>query len=136
MRLLWRSNGLVDVLCNVPIFDLDGQHLGTPDLLDPIRGIVGEYDGSAHLERERRNKDIQREAIFRRAGLEYVEMMAPDRRDPSAFVERTRDAIGRVDPGRKMWTLEAPAWWRRTETVAQRRALSARDREQLLRWQR
>lgn len=136
MRLLWRSIGLVDVLCNVPIFDRDGRHLGTPDLLDPLRGLVGEYDGPAHLERDRRDRDIRREAVFRRAGLEYVEMMAPDRRTPADFLARTRDALDRVDLARKAWTLEAPPWWRRTETVEQRRSLTPRERERLLRWQR
>ena len=38
-------------LCNVPVFDRFGQHIGTPDLLDPVAGVVGEYDGALHLER-------------------------------------------------------------------------------------
>lgn len=136
MRLLWRGIGLVDVLCNAPVFDLDGRHLGTPDLLDPVRGVVGEYDGADHLDRNRRDNDIQREGVFRRAGLEYVEMTAPDRHRPTDFLRRTLDAVSRVDPARKAWTLEAPTWWKRTETVEQRRALSDRDLSRLLGWQR
>lgn len=136
MRLLWREIGLVDVLCNTPVFDRDGRHLGTPDLLDPRTGLVGEYDGAEHLRRERRERDIRREGAFRRAGLEYVEMVAGDRRDPADFLRRTADAVGRSDPSRWRWTLAAPPWWRRTETVAQRRALSPRDRRRLLGWQR
>ena len=30
---------------NVPVFDLDGRHLGTPDFLDEHAGLVVEYDG-------------------------------------------------------------------------------------------
>lgn len=136
MRLLWRRIGLVDVLCNVPVFDSSGRHLGTPDLLDPTRGVVGEYDGGDHLDRERRASDIRREGGLRRVGLEYVEMMATDRRYPADFLGRTSDAIRRVDPSRWAWTLDPPPWWKRTETVDQRRSLSARDRERLLGWQR
>lgn len=136
MRLLWRRIGLVDVLCNVPLFDSSCRHLGTPDLLDPARGLVGDYDGPDHLDRARRDADIKRESAFRRAGLEYVEMMAPDRREPADFLTRTSEAIRRVDPSRWAWTLDPPPWWKRTETVEQRRALSDRDREWLLRWQR
>lgn len=136
MRLLWRSIGLVDVLCNVPVLDRDGRHIGTPDLLDPHRSIVGEYDGVDHLDRKRRDKDIQREGAFRRAGLEYVEMTAPDRHRPEPFLQRTLDATGRVAPSRRAWTLDAPPWWKRTETVEERRQLSADDRVRLLGWQR
>ena len=63
-------------------------------------------------------------------------MMAPDRRDPRGFLERTRDAIDRVDRSRFTWTLAAPPWWTRTETVAQRRGLSLQDRRRLLSWTR
>jgi hypothetical protein len=136
MRLLWRKIGLVDVLCNTPVFDMDGRHVGTPDLLDPVRGVIGEYDGPHHLDGDRRASDIKREGAFRRVGLEYVEMVAADRRDPTDFLRRTTDAMGRVDPSRREWTLVAPSWWRRTETVEQRRALSPSDRARLLRWQR
>ncbi|SFC27929.1 hypothetical protein SAMN04487968_10528 [Nocardioides terrae] len=136
MRLLWRGLGLVEVRCNTPIFDLAGRHLGTPDLFAPAVGMIGEYDGSEHLDGARRASDIRREGAFRRAGLEYVEMVAADRRDPRDFLARTTDALSRVDRSRWRWTLEAPPWWRRTETVAQRRALTSRDRQRLLGWQR
>lgn len=136
MRLLWRRIGLVDVRCNAPVFDRCGRHVGTPDLLDPARGVGGEYDSADHLDRTRRNADIKREAALRRTGLEYVEMMAPDRRDPSDFLRRTSDAVQRANPATWTWTLEPPPWWKPTETVDQRRSLSARERERLLRWQR
>jgi len=136
MRLLWRRLGLVEVLCNTPVFDLSGRHLGTPDLFAPAVGTIGEYDGADHLDGARRASDIRREGAFRRAGLEYVEMVAADRRDPGDFLARTADALSRVDRSRWQWTLEAPPWWKRTETVAQRRALTPRDRRRLLGWQR
>ena len=41
-------------LCNRPIFDLRGRHIGTPDLFDPEKGVAGEFDGTrAPLGRQR-----------------------------------------------------------------------------------
>lgn len=137
LRLAWISIGVTPVLTNPPIFDLAGRHLGTPDVLDPRLGIVGEYDGALHLDGGRRARDITREGTFRRAGLEYVTMTGPDRRDPADFLRRTRDArerqraLGTDRPVR--WTLTPPAWWTPTSTVAQRRALTAEQRARYLR---
>lgn len=36
-------------LVNVPVFDLAGRHLATPDLLDPVTGVAGEYAGAVHV---------------------------------------------------------------------------------------
>jgi hypothetical protein len=139
MRLLWRSIGVSEVLCNVPIFDRNGRHLGTPDGLAPILGLVGEYDGSAHLQGEQRARAIRREGAFRRVGLEYDDMVAADRRDPTDFLRRTTDAIDRLatrpTTSAPDWTINPPHWWTRTETVAQRRALTPQQRDRFLRWQ-
>ena len=70
MRLLWHGLGITHVVCNRPVFSIDGEHLGTPDLLDLEAGVAGEYDGPAHLAGAQRARDIRREARFRRAGLE------------------------------------------------------------------
>lgn len=136
MRLHWQLDlGLPHPLCNHPIFDLAGNHIGTPDLLDVEAGVVGEYDGGLHLAGERRASDIQRESLFRRAGLEYVTMTSIDRRDPTQFLRRTREArerVLRLGPERR-WTVDPPAWWTPTVTVEQRRSLTAADRERFLR---
>lgn len=51
MRRTWEhETGLPRPLSNRPVFDLNGHHLGTPDLLDPVHGIAGEYNGTVHLE--------------------------------------------------------------------------------------
>ena len=136
MRLHWQLDlGLPHPLCNHPVFDLAGNHIGTPDLLDVEAGVVGEYDGGLHLAGERRASDIQRESLFRRAGLEYVTMTSIDRRDPTHFLRRTKEARERalrLRPERR-WTVDPPAWWTSTVTVEQRRSLTAADRERFLR---
>lgn len=137
MRQVWRHlAGLPRPLCNHPVFDLAGQLIGAPDLLDPIAGVAGDYDGSLHLERAQRARDVRREALFRRVGLEYVTMLAADAREPNAFVARLLEAYARaarVPASDRLWTIELPRWWIPTFTVEQRRALDDDQRERLLR---
>ena len=69
MRRFWvHLAGLPRPWCNRPVFDLAGHHLGTPDLIDPVAGVIGEYNGLHHFERARRAVDIRRDAVFRAAG--------------------------------------------------------------------
>ena len=139
LRLIW----VVDLelprpLCNQPVFDLTGQHVGTPDLLDVEAGVVIEYEGGLHLDRRRRGRDLQKEAAYRRLGLEYVVMVAADIGSPeTTIIPRLVQARRRARfeaPTRRSWTLQPPGWWISTTTVAARRALTASQRERLLRY--
>ena len=133
MRLIWTCTaGLPRPLTNRPVFDLHGQHIGTPDLLDVEAGVYGEYDGAMHLDGKRRLRDLVREDAFRRLGLEGVVMVAGESRDEvAARIVATRERALRHDNPR-LWTIDQPAWWIPTETVAQRRALSEAERARLL----
>jgi hypothetical protein len=136
-RLDWTEAVGRRPLANQPLFDLEGHHLGTPDLVDPVTGVVGEYDGPVHLAASRRAVDLTREGRFRDHGLHPVTMVSTERRDQSAFHQRLRSAYaaaGRQPAEGRRWTLEPPLWWVPTRTVAQRRALTARDREIWLRY--
>jgi hypothetical protein len=137
MRLIWQLDlGIDGLLCNHPVFDLDGRHIGTPDLIDVEAGLVGEYDSELHW--EKRSGDLEREAAFRRVGLEYVAMATGDRADPTAVKERTEEARSRALAAAgspRSWTVEPPRWWTPTVTVAQRRRLAGWERERYLRWQ-
>jgi hypothetical protein len=137
MRIVWRVDaGLPRPLCNVPLFTLDGRHIGTPDLFDPVAGVVGEYDGSLHLEGPQRARDVRRAEAFRRVGLEYFTVLAPDLADRTLVVERmqsTRDRALWLPEGQRAWTLVSPPWWTPTLTVAQRRGLRGEQRRRLLR---
>jgi hypothetical protein len=136
MRLLWTTALLLPrPLCNHPVFDRDGRHIGTPDLLDPIAGLVGKYDGMLHLEGRRRARDIDREAAFRRVGLEYVTMTAVDRHDPSGYLRRVQEARARarfLPDAERPWTVTPPPWWTPTVTVEQRRGLTQAQRARFL----
>ncbi len=136
MRTVWRDAGCPRPLCNRPVFDLAGRHIGTPDLLDPVAGVAGEYDSALHLEGAQRARDVHREGVFRAAGLEYVTMLAADLRRPDAFVARLHQAYARaarVPAADRAWTVVLPPWWVPTFTVAQRRALDDQQRARFLR---
>ncbi len=139
MRLIWVIDaGFPTPLCNQPVFDLQGQHIGTPDIIDVEAGVVGQYNGKLHLEGGRYGKDLQAEAAYRRVGLEYFTMVAADQRSPQTtilprMVEARQRAHFESERTRR-WTVEPPRWWTLTTTVASRRALSARDRDRLLRY--
>ncbi len=137
MRLIWhREAGHAMPECNAPVFDLDGRFVGTPDVIDPVAGVLGEYDGAHHLAGPQRSRDVRRESDFRRLGLEIVTMLAGDNHDPGHFRQRLRDCYARAarrPASERRWTLDQPSWWIPTQTVAQRRALSAHDRRRLLR---
>lgn len=139
MRRVWQHLAeLPRPLCNHPVFDLDGRHVGTPDLFDPGSGVAGEYNGAVHLEGAQRSRDVVREARFRAVGIETVEMLAGDLAHPSSFMTRLREAYARAESrlvADRRWTIELPPWWVPTFTVHQRRALGEVDRARLL-WHR
>ena len=122
-------------LTNRPVFDFDGRFIGTPDCIDPVAGVAGEYNGAVHLAGEAHYGDVVREAEFQRVGIEPVTMLAGDLADRSAFIQRLRAAYARAarrPASDRRWTLETPSWWRDTTTVDGRRALTAEDRDRLL----
>ena len=136
MRLVWEVDAeLPRPLCNRPIFDLQGRHLGTPDLLDVETGLMGEYDGPGHLLRGQRAVDVPRAELLRSHDLESVIMMANDFAHLDRYLERlhrARATAARRQPARRTWTIEPPWWWTPTLTVAQRRALTEIQRERFL----
>ena len=116
MRLNWELDaGFPRPLCNQPVFDLAGNLLGYPDLFDPVAGVVGEYDGADHLQRDRRRHDAAREQRFRDHGLEYFELVRGDLAHPGLVVHRmqsTRRRARFLPPDQRTWTLEPPPRWR------------------------
>lgn len=113
--LRWLLDAQLDPpLVNRPLFDLDGNLLGIPDLFDPAAGLVGEYDGAVHKGRARHRRDVAREQRFRDHGLECATVVAGDLRDERLVVSRIRSARRRalfLPPERRSWTLTPPPWW-------------------------
>lgn len=138
MGHVWQLDAeLGPVLHNVPVFSPDGVLLGTPDVIDPVAAVAGDYDGALHLAGKQRSTDVEREDLFRSHGLEHVTMLGGDVADPTRFIGRLRTAYDRaahIPPSRRRWTIEPPPWWVDTTTVAARRALPAHLRARLLRY--
>jgi hypothetical protein len=129
-RLVWVLDAVLPPpLCNRPLFDLAGRHIGTPDFFDPEAGVVGEYDGAVHLSPGQRAKDLRREAVFRRHGLEFFTVIGTDMADRHMVAERMAESHARGlarRTSRRSWTLTPPSWWTASHTVDQRRALTGR----------
>lgn len=138
MRGVWRMVGLRGALCNRPVFTLDGRHIGTPDLIQPHTGLVGQYNGSDHITVAGTAADVKKDAIFRDHGLEPVTMLVTDWSDLDDYTTRLQSAAGRAaaTSTRRSWTLEPPSWWTPTHTVELRRALDDRDRSRFLGYRR
>lgn len=96
-RLLWIFDaGLAVPLVNCPVADAAGRFLAEVDLLDPLVGLVGEYDGADHRTGARHAQDVRREDALRRVGLELVTVTGRDFARPGLVVERIRAARDRA----------------------------------------
>jgi len=132
MRLIWQLDaGLPRPLVNQHVFDNRGRLLGIADLLDPVAGVVGEYDGADHRAAVRHSNDVAREDGFRSSGLEYFKVVGPDMHDHPLIVARMESARGRalwLSKDDQAWTLEPPPGWERAWTLDEKlehRALMA-----------
>ncbi len=114
LRLMWELDArLPRPLVNRPVFDLRGRLLGIADLLDPVTGLVGEYDGADHRSAGRHSADVDRESRMRDAGLEVFRVTGPDLLQPRRVVGRIEAARGRARrlPQQRRWTIEPPSDW-------------------------
>jgi len=119
MHLIWELLAeLPRARANSPLFDLDGNLIGIPDLLDPDSGTVGEYDGVHHRDTDQRRSDIAREERFRDHGLEYFSVVAGENRGTVAARMRQTRARAKFAPMETCaWTLEPPHWYRIPEPL-------------------
>jgi hypothetical protein len=117
LRMFYRLRArLPRPLVNRPVFDLDGNFLGIPDLFDPEAGLVTEFDGQDHRRRRQHQADNLREERLESANLVVCRVDSLDLRQPVPLIERltARHAQARSrDRRRDRWTIEQPLWWRR-----------------------
>lgn len=137
LRFIWMVEaGFPRPLMNVPVFDRDGRHIGTPDILDVEAGVAGEYEGAdVHLNPESRHRDLGREDAFRAVGLEYFTAVTRDAGDRGALVARMAAARQRapwLSADERRWSVVPPDWWVPTVTVEQRRSLTPDQRRRWL----
>jgi hypothetical protein len=110
MHLIWELVAALErALANRPVFDLDGNLIGVPDLFDPESGTVGEYNGEHHKAIEQHRSDVSREDRFRDHGLEYFTVVRGDSRSTvAARMRRTRARAKFLPRESRAWTLDAP----------------------------
>lgn len=129
LRLVWQLDaGLPRPLVNQDVFERSGRFVCTADLLDPVAGLVVEYDGAEHGGARRRSRDAARQEHCRRVGLEYVVVTRPDLDDRDLLVDRLTSARSRArfaDPATRAWTTEPPQDRPPSLTWAEERELEA-----------
>jgi hypothetical protein len=140
MTFIWEVlAGLPRPLCNWPLFDRRGNHIGTPDLLDVEAGVIGQYNGGHHLKLVQASRDIRGEERYRAHGLECFTAVATDLKDRDALAARmqsTRRRARFAAESTRSWTAVPPPWWIPTHAVSLRRSLPAEDRDRLLAYRR
>lgn len=111
LRMLCRDAGLPPLLVNTPVHDLRGDFLGIPDLLEPLAGLVIEYDGAHHREQLQHTADNAREERFEAHGLSVVRVTSVDLDDPTRTADRILDAHARALSSGRMpeWTTHSRA---------------------------
>lgn len=121
MRLVWELDArLPRPLVNREIFDRSGRLVAVADLLDPVAGVVGEYDGAAHLRTRRRHRDLGREEALRRLGLEYFDAVRPDLDNRDGLAARMRSVRSRarfLGVRERPWTTDPPPGWPREPSL-------------------
>ncbi len=141
LRLVWVLDaGLPRPLVNQDVFDrVTGRLLGVADLLDPVAGLVGEFDGGEHAGAVRRSRDARRDGLFRDHGLEVFRVTAVDLADRRTVVERAHAARRRalwLPAARRTWTIEPPPGREAAPTLDElldRRDLARAEHERWLR---
>ena len=115
MRLIWELDaGFPRPLVNQPIFTRLGRLLGIADILDPVAGVVGEFDGADHRSATQHSKDAAREDGLRRHGLEYFAVTGLDLRNRRAVAARMAGARSRarwLAEDDRAWTLDSTGAW-------------------------
>ena len=117
LKLIWRLDaGFPEPLCNRAIFDLQGNLLGYPDLLDPVAGVVGEYDGADHRSAAATEPTSPARSSSATTGWSTSPWSVTTWLDPGLVVTRMQRARARakfLPAESRAWTLEPPPWWDR-----------------------
>lgn len=110
MRMTWTLDAAWPApLVNRDVFDLEGRFIGRPDLMDPVNGVFGEYNGALHRGRDRYRSDVARMERLLEHGLEGFVVVAGD--GPQVQLDRMAAARGRAlrrPASDRRWTLDPP----------------------------
>jgi len=89
LRLLLAAAGVPEPVVHLAVAVADGEIELHPDLALPAWGVVFEYQGDGHRDRDRYIGDIDRNELLRAAGWEVIEVTSKDLfTDRDAFLAR------------------------------------------------
>ena len=109
MRFVWVHYArLPRPRCNWLVVDETGRVIGSPDLLSPELGLVGEFEGATHLRASQRRGDVRRQEAFEAVGLQVVTVVGRHRDDEAELVARLLTAAERARASTTPQT-----WWAR-----------------------
>lgn len=115
LRLIAELGGLTGLRPNVAVYDLDGEFLARPDLLDEEAAVAHEYDGAVHADSARRHKDYRRQERLEAHGFIVVRYGPQDvYGTPEATLASMRAAHRRGlrrDRSRDRWQLSSMPTW-------------------------
>jgi hypothetical protein len=121
MRLIWQLDAEFPApLVNQHVWALNGRLLGIADILDPVAGVVGEFDGADHRTARRHSKDVGREGRFRDEKLELFRITGLDLLDRQQVVNRMRSTRGRalwLPEHERSWTIKPPPGWEQEQSL-------------------
>jgi len=96
LRLLLVAAGVPEPVVHLAVAVADGAIELHPDLALPDWGVVFEYQGDGHRDRDRYLGDINRNELLRAAGWEVIEVTSKDLFvDPDAFLARVSAVLRR-----------------------------------------
>ena len=78
LRYYWLESGLPPPIVNAWIYDLRGTCMGRADLLEPVSGYIGEFNGHWHEMWDRPTLDASRNASLRSLNLTLDEFTSLD----------------------------------------------------------
>jgi len=115
VRIVWELDaGFPRPLVNTEVFSRAGKLLGVADLLDPVAGLVVEFDGADHAGARRRSEDAGREGRMRTHLLEVERVTGYDLHHVAALVGRLHAARRRarwLPECDRRWTVVPPPGW-------------------------
>ncbi|HET8602216.1 MAG TPA: hypothetical protein VFL99_17970, partial [Segeticoccus sp.] len=108
LRWYWHEAGLPTPIANARIFDLHGNFVARVDILEPLSGYVGEFNGGYHAEGDQPLLDARRVGALEQLNFTVDVFTKEHLRQPGLdslpqMMRRGHRRARRRDPRRDRW---------------------------------